>query len=995
MKINHLTISGFGPFRTEQKVDFSAFDGDLFLIDGNTGAGKSSLLDAITYALYNNVARYDAKVGEKVRSNYCTPAEKTEVVLDFSLKEGRYRITRNPEYEGLRRNSDRTAVRRSDAILEQFDGDGWVGMSTGLRDVGFDLERILPLSKSQFLQVILLAQNKFAEFLHSPSTERQKLLRALFHTERFDVIEQELRSRKTELEVSLGRVTERVETRSATAYAIVAEAGVAADLLDTDAGSPLTVARLEHYLGKVSTAAVVAAEALAAVQRDEAAAQATHTALSEAKARQEALLSSLEKRAMLEAQADQRKKDELRLEAGERADNVRSALEARDNAEEAGVAAEQARIRTHGVWATHTGAATESSPTSTSLRLEVKALEKTLTELSLAANHESAVTEGEEVIAALNTTIAKLSAESTVLSEQATTLPPTIAAAEAVVRAIALHEVQWDAATSEIEVAKRRLTAADALIVLQARQQELLATEAIRTTESAEASTSLATLLERQLDGYAATLANTLREGEPCMVCGSTAHPQRANLQEHVSVTADDVERARTAEDAARKAQDDARAATTEVSTEMATQAAIADGLGVDQAREALDSSAARLRQITDALATKDASADTLQELTTSLATLTTSIETNRLNLTNAGTKVAAAEQELARAILARDTARAGFANIDDHVASVEANLAVADHYLEALLAFDGAEANLSKSQGALAEALASQNFDTEAECAQSLIPAAALRELRTSTANHRAEFKTHNDIISAAERDGITATPIETAEARDALREAKQQAIASHELNVLAKQRSENLATLVKAARTDEAENAQLLSSFVTVDTLSRLTAGDDPNTFKMRLESFVLAAKLEEIVEAANKRLSSMTQERYALEYDDELAGNAKSGLGISVLDNFTGQGRSAKSLSGGETFLASLALALGLAEVVSSQAGGIRLDTLFIDEGFGALDSGTLAIAMNTIHELRAGGRTIGLISHVEEMKQQIPNKLHVVKTTDGSSKIKTEA
>jgi DNA repair protein SbcC/Rad50 len=159
------------------------------------------------------------------------------------------------------------------------------------------------------------------------------------------------------------------------------------------------------------------------------------------------------------------------------------------------------------------------------------------------------------------------------------------------------------------------------------------------------------------------------------------------------------------------------------------------------------------------------------------------------------------------------------------------------------------------------------------------------------------------------------------------------------------------------------------------------------------MRLESFVLAAELEEIVAAANARLAQMSGGRYLLEHSDERAARgAQSGLGLAILDQHTGVARPTQSLSGGETFLASLALALGLAEVVTGRAGGITLDTLFIDEGFGSLDSETLEIAMDTLDALRAGGRTIGLISHVEAMREQIPARLQVDVADGGWSVIR---
>ena len=188
----------------------------------------------------------------------------------------------------------------------------------------------------------------------------------------------------------------------------------------------------------------------------------------------------------------------------------------------------------------------------------------------------------------------------------------------------------------------------------------------------------------------------------------------------------------------------------------------------------------------------------------------------------------------------------------------------------------------------------------------------------------------------------------------------------------------------------------AELSAEASVIERLASTVAGRAPNTRKMNLETFVLAAELEQIVAAANARLEEMSSGRYLLQHTDALAHRgAASGLGIEVMDRHTGQARPVHSLSGGETFLASLALALGLAEVVTARAGGIRLDTLFIDEGFGSLDAETLDIAMRTLDELRQGGRVVGVISHVEAMKDQIPARLVVEVTPEGPSVVRQEA
>jgi DNA repair protein SbcC/Rad50 len=197
----------------------------------------------------------------------------------------------------------------------------------------------------------------------------------------------------------------------------------------------------------------------------------------------------------------------------------------------------------------------------------------------------------------------------------------------------------------------------------------------------------------------------------------------------------------------------------------------------------------------------------------------------------------------------------------------------------------------------------------------------------------------------------------------------------------------------LAAGIATRDAAIADERAELEVVGPLAEVVRGGGGNALRMRLESYVLAARLEQIVAAANARLAAMTDGRFVLQHDDAVAyRGAKSGLGLEVLDEHTGRARPVTSLSGGETFLASLALALGLAEVVSAEAGGVRLDTLFVDEGFGSLDRRTLDTAMETLDSLRAGGRMVGLISHVEAMQEDIPAGLHVERLPDGSSEVR---
>ncbi|WP_268921091.1 SbcC/MukB-like Walker B domain-containing protein, partial [Marisediminicola senii] len=292
----------------------------------------------------------------------------------------------------------------------------------------------------------------------------------------------------------------------------------------------------------------------------------------------------------------------------------------------------------------------------------------------------------------------------------------------------------------------------------------------------------------------------------------------------------------------------------------------------------------------------------------------------------------------------------------------------------------------------ALRESLDEHGFaDAAAVVAARLdAPAIAAIERRIRTADDARAAATAtlaDDDIAALPADPVDAAP--TAEALAAAQVARDDAVGR---SAALRERVEQLDHLVVSARTRMAASTALMEEYRQVRELSTAIEGGETNEKRMRLETYVLAARLEEIVAAANARLRTMTSGRYSLEHDDSLQfRGVRSGLALAIRDEHSGRSRSTQSLSGGETFLASLALALGLAEVVTNQAGGIRLDTLFVDEGFGSLDSETLEIAMSTLDSLRSGGRTIGLISHVDAMKEQIAAKLRITVNEHGWSEI----
>jgi exonuclease SbcC len=291
-----------------------------------------------------------------------------------------------------------------------------------------------------------------------------------------------------------------------------------------------------------------------------------------------------------------------------------------------------------------------------------------------------------------------------------------------------------------------------------------------------------------------------------------------------------------------------------------------------------------------------------------------------------------------------------------------------------------------------LAAQLDAQHFGDESSARAARRTPSEVSRWQQSIRDHDQNIATTRSILGEEELANLPAEIVTLSDAEHVLALARQNRDAALAARGALSERAIQLEDVVARARKQKDGAATLRAESEQLRELASAVQGLEPNTKRMRLETYVLAAQLEEIVAAANARLRTMTAGRFTLEHDDGLQyRKTQSGLGLRILDAHTGRSRATHSLSGGETFLASLALALGLAEVVTNQVGGITLDTLFIDEGFGSLDHDTLETAMSTLDGLRAGGRTIGLISHVDTMKEQIPAKLRIRVTDQGYSEI----
>ena len=995
MRLHRLEVEGFGPFRERQAVDFDAFaDDGIFLIAGRTGAGKSSILDAVCFGLYGGVPRYDG--GEKrLRSDHCEPDDPSEVVVEFSTPAGRFRVTRSPEYLRPAKRGGGLTKQAAGVALDEWTDAGWVGRAARAVDVGNELDEILQLSREQFLQVILLAQNRFSEFLLAGSRDRQALLRRLFGTQRFEDVQARFDERRRDAEQVLGTRLATVRARVEEAERLVAAEGLTGETDDgavpvADGAASSSVDERLEALRRAKARADYRAERKVSEQSEAEKRSADADAvLARTREEQHAQRERDRARAALELlEAELPLIDEIRAElaAARSAEALRStisvAVRARAAADEAAASAERAREawEAHGVvvdGALETWAAErtrDSGGWERARDLEVQAptldAEVRVAEDAVAAA-ASRIEKGDEERASLPAATAALTAErddARRLADRADDLRAARDAADAR-RAAARESERLQAALASAEI---ELTEATAV--------------------HAAAQTALARLRQRRTDGMAGELASTLRADEPCPVCGSHEHPAPATHSDPVSP--DDIADAEAARDAAAQRERELSSASAAVRADLAAASALADGQSIERAETAYV-------EATAALADSLAAVERRELLDAQLADLSARVGRLEAERLEEATALAQANEHLALLRQRRADAHQLIAEARDGFDTVASRLADTAAKIASARALAASEAERVRRADALVEAeaerdaaLADSLFADAAAAEQALRSVSERESLDARIAQHAVQREKERAILLDLELRTLPEDPIDLTSAEQTASSARAAWTSAVDEAARATGTAERLAGLIDSAAAEHARTADDAAEFEVLQNLADTIAGRGANTRKMTLETFVLAAELEEIVDAANRRLHDMSTGRYQLEHSDALAARgAASGLGIVVFDAFTGQTRPPQSLSGGETFLTSLALALGLAEVVTARAGGIRLDTLFIDEGFGSLDGDTLDVAMRTLDELRQGGRTVGVISHVEAMQEQIPAQLTVRALPNGPSLIET--
>ncbi|WP_034270008.1 AAA family ATPase [Haloechinothrix halophila] len=985
MRLHHLAVSAFGPYAGREDVDFDELGADgLFLLHGETGAGKTALLDAIAFGLFGQVpgARNEAK---RLRSDLAAEDTPTEVSLELTVQSCRMRIVRTPEYERRKRRGSGTTKQQAKASLTWLDGapDGVSAEPiTRIDEVARTVQRLIGMTAEQFFQVVLLPQGEFARFLRADTADRERLLERLFDTHRFEAAQHWLMNRRKQrrsgLEVRRDRLRE-VAARFAQA------AGV--ELPDERTGPGATDDLLDWAAQRRSEADAELRRAETAAEEARQASAQADDVLADRKTRQERVrrvAAAHEKLRLLAEKAPDLDRTRQELSNAKRVSAVLTAQHHADQlaaAVDKAVAAEQTAVANLG---DHPADGTEPE-----LRDRASDLRETAGALSEALTEAERQREDEQRLRQLDATAEQQANRARQLAENRQTLPAQLTdcrerlanASDAAAR-IDTARTRRDDLAHALDAAQRLPRAREAA---QAAAQRL--SDAIDVHQTARERRQQ--LREQRLSGMAAELAGELTDGAPCPVCGAAEHPAPAAAA--VGVSEADEQEAEQAEQRAHAEREQAMTARHEADAAVARLAEVVGDRDTDVLAEQLATAREELAAHEDKAARREAIEQELRDLEQTARRL----DDEHAEADRAAATAKAEREGLAATIEQRatrlDAARGEYASVAERRTALQDLAAAYDALASARAELVSARHRLAEQRDRVADEVVTAGFATREDALAAARETAEIEALERRINEAAVEEQTARAVLAEPELVGIEPDAVVDVDAaQEAARVAREQADAALVAQRTAAERATQLARLGERLSELAAELAPAEAEFAELDALTDVVNGRGQNARKMSLHSFVLAARLEEVAVAATARLKVMSQGRYSFVHSDAAgARGTRGGLGLDVLDDYSGAVRPAKTLSGGESFLASLSLALGLADVVAAETGGAQLDTLFIDEGFGTLDAETLDVVMNTLDGLRAGGRVVGLVSHVEELRQRIPTRLRVRKARSGST------
>ena len=996
MRLHRLELTAFGPFAGTETVDFDALGADgLFLVQGDTGAGKTTLLDAVAYALFGRVPgpRNEAK---RLRCDRAPAEAVTVVTLEATIAGQRFEVTRRPEYARPKARGIGTTLQRGKVTLR------WIGRSgpareqprfgafteglTRVDEIGDAIIDLLGMSAEQFFQVVLLPQGDFARFLRSDTADRGDLLERLFDTGRFGAVEDWFATARRDAGARLRDCDDVVRDMTAR----VAESARMEPPDEVDLSWLTDVRDLLADRAGVTGAAAAAAR----TRREEAATMLA--GLIDRAARISRLRRLQERMAELAADRPLVDRDREVIVRHAATPAVVAAAGHRDSALLEMTAARRRRRaadRTLDDIAVPVGA-------SDLLELGMLADDPVAVRAAATADRDLAesltamITDAKEqerdleLLAQARRRHHRDEVAAVDVEQRLAGLPARITELDNRVHGARAARDLLPGAEQQVATAQLVVRAAQSVIDLQATLTVAAADAAAAIDRHQSAVDRRQALVESRIAGMAGELAAALVAGEPCAVCGSAEHPVPATAGPDIA-TAMVLRAAHDAEKAAEadrdravqrrwKVQEEFTAAQDEACGKTLVAAEVELAEFVVRARRC----AAVARNLDPLVGLREAAAKALFEQGLRREDLATSLATGKRDIAEISQRTEKRSGRLLRARAGHESVQSRRQLLLRRADALDAVAACAAAVAAAGSSAERAERSLTSAVtdggfATLEEALGIAGVDVDALRRRVRIAddefAAVDAQLRDPqyagiSDDETVDLTVMSAQASAAETDAETAISL----AHAATERCRQVAVATRRLQAAWLAREPVWA--------DEREVAGLAD----------VVQGRGQNAMGMSLRTYVLAERLKQVAAAAGQRLDRMSAGRYTFVHSTDREARGKAGgLGLDILDGWSGVVRSTKTLSGGESFLASLALALGLADVVAAESGGRVLDTLFVDEGFGSLDPDALDLVMETLDELRAGGRVVGVVSHVDELRQRIPSQVRVARTPQGSS------
>ncbi len=1033
-----LTMQAFGPYAKTEIIDFTKLGNrTMFVISGKTGAGKTTIFDGISYAIYGKASGEDRN-GSELRSQFAPDSLLTEVSLDFKLRDKRYLITRSPQQDKKKERGDGFTTIGAKAELYVYDDNGDLkNIASSIRDVEEKIKEIMQIDSNQFRQILMIPQGEFRKLLTSDSKEKEAILQRLFHTEIYKYMEEKLKEQSSYLKKNVEQqLLMRASALSNITSLFVEELQ---DLLQQGSDNDvILLPLLQKELDEMTQRAAQLKEELAVKvkERDD-----LNNKVFEA----EAVLKQLK----------------LREELKQQKDKLEQQREIIDTKETTALLAQKAALLTQQEEICHhlkrqldrceqqkNDLANTLEKISEDMIEAEKAFQreadkeperKKLTEyiayLKTIQHDVEQFSKLEEAVVKFSAQISQQEANKQLLLKEKAQQETDIQRFKENKQAIEKDKLTHLENKGILADKRHLMEKLEKLISLENRLTELTETAVNKTKLAAHITARFEdakALVEKLQDNWLAAqsyhLAQTLEQDKPCPVCGSTHHPDPTHNQGTVMPTQEDIKSAKADLAVIEKEKSAAENELLQTNSQISfldEQKTITRADLESIRQDVAHKSAADLKEIVlqeiqeleREQRTLEASANRLEKLDVAIAELEKALEINSVRMDKMTEDIHQLFVKKTESESALNTMRNAVpenlrnsASFKRELSTSESKLAMLDEAYRKLQAalqdiktkqqkelgimeslqkqYKDIAANLQTERKIFLDKMTGEGFATYGQFHQAKLPGNEIEALLKSIQQYKEQYRSITDRYHDLEeilRD-VKTPDIESLLARrkdlDEVIRIKQQ----EHTNLLIKE-NDNKEIMGKVEKINR-DIKELEESYKLVGHLYDITRGQ--NTYRMTFERYVLAAFLDDILEEANSRLVKMTSGRYKLmRKKDRSKGNVQSGLELLVFDQYTGQERHVKTLSGGESFKAALSLALGLADVVQAYAGGVSLETMFIDEGFGTLDPESLDQAIETLMEIQSSGRLVGIISHVPELKERIDVQLEVIAGQSGST------